>query len=382
LRRLRNEALKSLGKNGAFPGNFEKMYLEMDDDGFTGNFGQHVNIGKYLSRRDDYINTLLFGKDGYEDRIRKRFNDKFFMIRIDEAGQPIFPDGCEDLDKEYRHKLNAWYSKNVVRRYTKKYYDARIDILSQKTLKALHEIDNQISNIIKACTVDGELHTELLTRQKALNLLNLYEKKAQLSNPYDEFGRLKEDGTDAYQIAKELTQWNNFLRDKVKYKMNYEAYENAKNNAKNKDVFELLNSFRTINPKLWEEVSGTFNSSQELDNLRNRRRKLLSIIRRRGFTEIRINEVWDFDKGDIKEEYREFWQNLKKLDEEILSKEGSRRKNKKYSSIFTKEPVKITEGGIKYNWYNYIEKSINNRLKRENPTKNSIEIKKMLEKEM
>jgi hypothetical protein len=48
----------------------------------------------------------------------------------------MFPDGCEDIEKKYRHKLNDWYATHCVRRFTKAYYDKRIDMLSSVTLKA------------------------------------------------------------------------------------------------------------------------------------------------------------------------------------------------------------------------------------------------------
>lgn len=382
LQQLRNEALKHLYKNGILPSNFDKMFLEQDD-GFTGNFAQHVNFGKFLNNRDSFINKILFGKNGYESKIRKRLGDPFYQLDVDETGSPIFPDECEDLDKEYRHRLNKWLSNNCVRRYTAKYYDAQIGMLSRKTLRAQREIDNQINNIIKAATVDGQLRTDLLTKTKSIQLMRLYEKKAQLSNPYDEFGREKEEGTDEYQIYKELDAWHEFQRDKIKYKMNYDAYENAKKNAANKELFEFLNTFRTINPAIYDELSKTFSTtnSKELDELIRRRHKLMSIIKRRGFTNPRIEEIWDFDNRKIREEYKEFLKNLKYLDEEINKRRTKLTKHQAtvYDSYLGKIQVKTKN---KKNWMTFIQKSIRSRIKEENPNMDSRDVEVLVNKEI
>jgi hypothetical protein len=159
-------------------------------------------------------------------------------LDITPDGYAEFPEECEDLEKEFLHKLNTWYGSNCVRRFTTEYYAKRIDILSSKTRKAQREIDIQMNTITRACTIDGKPHTELLGSQKLKQLKILYRKKSQLSNPYDEFGNLKEEGTDEYQIAKELTEWNLFTKDKIQYTTDYESFNAAKANSSDPDLFE------------------------------------------------------------------------------------------------------------------------------------------------
>ena len=60
--------------------------------------------------------------------------------------------------------------KHAVRRFTVAYYDKRIDMLSSTTRKAQTQIQNQINDIIRACTIDGKVHTELLTSTKVRDL--------------------------------------------------------------------------------------------------------------------------------------------------------------------------------------------------------------------
>jgi hypothetical protein len=125
--------------------------------------------------------------------------------------------------------------KHVVRRYTPEYYAKRIDMLSSVTRKAMSNIQNQINNITKACTVDGKIHTELLSRTKIRDLQLLYYRKSQLSNPFDQYGRKKPDGSEEALIAKELTEWNKWQSEHIKNKLDYDAFEEAKRNAKDKD---------------------------------------------------------------------------------------------------------------------------------------------------
>jgi hypothetical protein len=182
--------------------------MEKDDDGFTGNFITEVNEGKFYNERAAFIDKILYSKGGIQDRLRTRLNDSKYQLEIDNKGEVVFPDGQDDLDKEYRHEINHWMGKHAVRRFTTEYYDIRIDMLSPMTLKAQTAIQNDINDIIRACTINGKVHTELLTSTRVLELQRLYHKKNQLSNPFDEYGRKKPDGSDEAIIAKELMAWN------------------------------------------------------------------------------------------------------------------------------------------------------------------------------
>ena len=70
LRQLRIKAMQSLtlGGYGAYgaisPYNIDKILMERDDDGFSGNFITAVNEGKFYRDRSNFINELLYGKTG------------------------------------------------------------------------------------------------------------------------------------------------------------------------------------------------------------------------------------------------------------------------------------------------------------------------------
>mgnify|MGYP000939738184 FL=1 len=72
----------------------------------------------------------------------------------------------EKYENEFLLKLNKWYGENAVRRFTTAYYEKRIQTLSKLTRDALRKYDSQINAIIRSCTINGEVHTDLLPVQK------------------------------------------------------------------------------------------------------------------------------------------------------------------------------------------------------------------------
>lgn len=397
LRQKRIAALKSIGRKTYSIFNFDKMFMEVDSDGFTGNFSTHVNKGRFLRARDKYITTILYGKDGIQDQIRIRLNDKNYDLEIDFRGNPMIPLEMDDLYKDYKRKLNHWLGEHCVRRYTVDYYDKQIEMLSAKSARALQDIDDDIGVIIKACTINGKIHTELLTNTKMRKLKQLYNKKQQLANPYNTDGSLKPIGSDERQIADELSAWNDFKSDKIKYKLDEDAFNTAleasignftgaEADAK-RAMFYKLNTYRQINPKLWDYLStkmGT-NSSDRLQQLRNERRKLMSTIQQRGYTLPDMSIIFDDSTGDIRAGYEDFWKNLKRLDEEIYKEQkkiGKLGQNKRsiYSYYMTEVTFKGTFNGVKESWFKHIENATKERVKRQNP--GAVNIDAIVEQEM
>lgn len=393
---LRKKARKALKRPGWLPINFEKFMMECDSDGFTGNFATRVNRGRYETEKDKFINKILFeGKDSYQRQVQERIGDKWYEIQFDETGEAIFPQGCDDIEKDYLHKVNRWIGKRTVRQFTTEYYDMRIDMLSSLTRRAQKQYDDKINKIVNAASPNGKFQSELLTKAKREELKRLYEKKQQLSNPYDRYGVLKAVDTDDYIIAKELTAWHNFVKDKIKYKLDRQSFDESLQNAADKDAFVRENTFKMINPLIWEEAKRIYphnNNIPRLEELIERRRKLISIIKRRGYNYPSIEEIWDVDNKKIRDEYIEFWENLKKLDEEILRIQATLPKPPKnikaaaayralLSTIDVMSPY-TKANGRKYPWIEYIEKQITERVNADyanDPNKASI-LKKELEK--
>lgn len=364
------------------PFNFDKVFIEKDRNGKpTGNFASEVNIGQYYVDREDVINELLYGKNGYEKQIRILSGDKSFELDIDDEGNPIFPEAYEDLEKQYRHDLNHWTAKHAVRAFTEEYYDKKIDMLSKVTENAVDAIDKDIKRILYSCTIDGKIHTELLKPSKMEALSVLYYQKQQLANPYDRYGREKPIGSEERQIADELTAWNNWVADNVAYKKDIEAYEAAKAGAKDPDAFERKNTYPIVNPEIWRELERLRPkmTNDEIERLKLLRSKLKSRVKGKGIKIPSLDVVWDANTKNIRAGYEEFWKNLKQIDEEYYSliyqvkkrlglKEPSKAEKAKVAKLIGTVPAKRKMGnGTTKSWVEFIETQIDERVEAENP---------------
>ena len=373
------------------PFNFDKVFIEKDRNGKpTGNFASEVNIGQYYIDREDAINELLYGKNGYEKQIRILSGDKSFELDIDDEGNPIFPEAYEDLEKQYRHDLNHWTAKHAVRAFTEEYYDKKIDMLSKVTENAVDAIDKDIKRILYSCTIDGKIHTELLKPSKMEALSVLYYQKQQLANPYDRYGREKPIGSEERQIADELTAWNNWVADNVAYKKDIEAYEAAKAGAKDPDAFERKNTYPIVNPEIWRELERLRPkmTNDEIEKLKLLRSKLKSRVKGKGIKIPSLDVVWDANTKNIRAGYEEFWKNLKQIDEEYYSliyqvkkrlglKEPSKAEKAKVAKLIGTVPAKRKMGnGTTKSWVEFIETQIDERVEAENPNDPFIKQKK------
>ena len=379
------------------PFNFDKLFIEKDRNGKpTGNFASAVNKGQYYIDREDKINELLYGKNGYEKQIRIISGDKNFELDIDDEGNPIFPEAYEDLEKQYRHDLNHWTSKHAIRPFREEYYDKKIDMLSKITENALDSIDKEIKRILYSCTIDGKIHTELLKPSKMEALQVLYYQKQQLANPYDRFGREKPVGSEARQIADELTAWNNWVADNVAYKKDTEAYEAAKAGAKDPDAFERKNTYPIVNPEIWRELERLRPkmTSAEIERARNIRSKIKSLVKGKGVKIPSLDVVWDSNTKNIRAGYEDFWKNLKQADEEYYSliyqvrkrlglKEPTKAEKAKVAKLIGKTPAKRRmENGTLKSWVEHIETQIDERIEAANPGDPFIKQKKEDAKKM
>jgi hypothetical protein len=129
---------------------------------------------------------------------------------------------------------------------------------------------------------------------------------------------MKADGTVEKQIAVELAKWSMFTKDKVKYKIDYDAFNEALNLAKNKQSFYDENTSWVINPKVWEWYNRVCTQSipnntsdpeiELLNKLIYQRTKMLSFIKSNGFGFPNMSSIWDEQTGTLKN--RDFWVNL------------------------------------------------------------------------
>lgn len=375
LNKLRQKAIEANGgKWKEVIRNVEKMFMETDENGFTGNWTTEVNSGKFYGELNKFLNVLLQGKGGIEQQIADRIGDSRYELTFDETGEIEFPSGCEDIEKKYRHKLNEWYSQHAVRRFTYDYYEARINMLSSFTIKAQREIDNEINSIRKSLP-EGPTRTDLLPASKQRELIRLERQKAQLSSIYYINGQEKPIGTIERQIADELSAWQMFIKDKIKYKLDEDSYKAAYDHAANKQLFEQNNTYLSVNPKIWDAVAKIFGNrtSNKLEELTNNRRKLLSIVKLKGVSFPNIEAIFDLKEGKIRSGYEEFFENLKQLDVEIAKERNIISKGNKatpsqvqaYNNLLGKIQAQYTDSnGLRKPWIQKIEQYIQERYER------------------
>lgn len=370
IKALRDKAYKKATLLGIPLTGFEKLFMEKDDYGFTGNFVSSINVGKFHTAKERFINELLFGKNGIENTIRTKENDNDFELEIGVDGLPSFPEKYEKYENEFLLKLNKWYGENAVRRFTTAYYEKRIQTLSKLTRDALRKYDSQINAIIRSCTINGEVHTDLLPVQKQKHLANLYEQKSQLGNFYDNYGNLKQKGTDEYIIAEELQRWNDFTKDVIKYKTDEEAFNLAYQNSKDKAQFLRDNTHLIISEQYIDAVNDALGREKTndpyLQDLYQKRAKLISLIKKRGLNFADIRTIWDDENGKIKDGWENFFVNLKQLDQQIYNyvsknnNNGNKNSGVNYSDFFTraKNPYTGVRGNGEATWIKHITKQV------------------------
>lgn len=371
------------------PWNIQKLFMEKDKRGLpTGNFATEINRGQHAHDKEDFISELLYGKDGVsgiEGRIKnftvngtKPYST--FELSLDKYNTPIFPQdpALIDIIKDYYRKMEKWRCENEDRQFTEKYYMERIDRLSPITLHALDQIQSSIGEIYTSCTVNGVTRTDLLTAMQLDDLRKLREKRAQLYNFYTEDGELKAQGSEEFQIAKELFEWSQFIKGKIAYKIDYDAFNKAKALAKNQQKFEQDNTEQVINPKVWEYYSRVVDSPykhfpndpdvQKLEKLLYMRNKMLSQVKSdaRGF--INMSMLWDSNTKTLKN--KKYWESLQTLETSIYtlrnilknrySNLSNPNQNKKgFSQVFNSVFQPINENGPMFGntvprWWNEI----------------------------
>lgn len=376
---------------------FEKQFIERDiDSGLpTGNFVQSLNWGTWNNRKEAYQNKLLYGngkwgiEKGYEKQIRERLNDDSFELTIDEFGFPEFPDGFEDLEKDYLLKMNEWHARNSVRRFTPQYYEKRYEILSIKTLRALRMHNNSINEILSLCRNDeGKVDLNLLTPVQQRELTYRQYAKEELSNFYYPNGTRKTD--EDLQIAEELYQWHKFTKDSgIVYTPNIDEYQKVEDNSPDKDRFRKQWTTKIINPELFEQLPNGYSDYAErfglqglkddLDKLVYQRNQLLKIFKnyKKGTDyKFDIQKIWDDSTSSIRQEWVPLLDELSVLEYQI-NKLRNRIKEEIKAKGFIIDKVEQSDileqneqmhPTANVSWFDYISKKLYNKYRAQQAT--------------
>ena len=271
------------------PVNVMTMLMQKDRRGYyNGDFVQPINRRQYFQDLEDFKTALFFGKDGLQDWLKKKIGNDF-ELELDEYGEPVIPTGTEfdDIYKDYKREMETFICNHANRRFTKEYYLSRIDTLSPTTLRILDQFSRKISNLKNSATVDGKFRPDLLSSKQRAELTQLQKDRQELSNPYDQFGELKDPDSVEGIVAKELNDWQNVINGKIKYKSDVEAFNECLNNIQSqaeKDQFKRMFAYVGLNPNMYNflasyEYIGSDDSIKQLiDEIRELRKKLHKLI--------------------------------------------------------------------------------------------------------
>lgn len=299
------------------PVNVMTMLMQKDRRGYyNGDFVQPINRRQYFSDLEEFKTSLLYGKHGLQDELKKRIGDDF-ELELDEYGEPIIPTDpkFDDIYKDYKRKMETFICDHANRRFTKEYYLSRIDTLSPTTLRILDQFSRKISNLKNSATVDGKFRPDLLSSKQRAELAQLQKDRQELSNPYDQFGELKDPDSIEGIVAKELNDWQDVINGEIKYKSDVEAFNECLNNIQSqaeKDQFKRLFAYVGLNPNMYNflakyEYIGQNDAVRqlldEISELRKKLRKLIGINKdRSSYLGYNWEQLFDIRTGEIKNE--------------------------------------------------------------------------------
>ena len=269
------------------PYNWQKRFMELDRDGLsTGYFIREINEGQFYK-----------DKDTFEAQLRSDYG-----LTADEDGHTIFPE--EDFTKDdsiynkYNDRLDEWLDKRCERRYTLDYYKQRRRFLSPKTLQAQSRIQRQIDLILDKCRMEsGLVDLSKLTLNERSQLNQYRKQKRDLGSHYiftegtDGVLRVEEKSGDALKMADEISEWNKYITDKVKYKPDWDAFNKAIDDMKAEgatqdeiDAFKRNNTVMRITPEFYDtlhKVVGTAATSKKLEQLKRRHTEIINALKNR-----------------------------------------------------------------------------------------------------
>lgn len=263
------------------PVNWQKKFMEFDRDGIpTGYFIRDINYGQFY--RD---------KDNYEQQLRDEFG-----LLADEDGNTIFPDedyvSPNSVYNRYYDKLDEWLDKKCNRRYTLDYYKQKRRFLSPKTIQAQNSIQRQIDLLLKdAIDEFGFVDKSKLTQNERRQLDLLRKQKRDLGSHYifKDSGNgilaVEEKTGDALKMADEISEWNRFVSDKIKYKPDWDQFNAAKeqmrkNGATEQQIleFERNNTVQRLTPEFYEILKKCSKSKYEHEELLRLQKRYSEII--------------------------------------------------------------------------------------------------------
>ena len=308
--------------------NFQKMFMELDGEGGTdgkptGYWVRDRNYGKFYKDKDEF-----------EAKLREKYKDKGLTWKINDYSgniELIFPDENPLADKsvynQYYDELDEWLDKHCERRYKLEYYKKKRRILSPEALQAQQLIQHQIDILCqKAIDEDGFVDSNLLTPHERQKLQSLKKQKKELACPYifrtNSAGIVTLEtkvGPDA-EIARQISDWNEWIANRVKYKPNEEKFEKALNKypkgSVERRIFQRDNYIRKINPQLYEAMEQWIKPKdygKEYNELKRKYRAIISHLKNyEGFAAHNLDLIGTGINEDVT-----VWQELQKIEQQM-----------------------------------------------------------------
>lgn len=299
--------------------NFMKQFCELDDDGNpTGYFAREWNYGKLYKKRDELIAKLIknYNLNYDTDTNQIQFDDRDTYIKY-------MTDFYNEMDKIANF------------RYKKEYYIERAKILSPKALDKQRRIQRQIDTLLAKAT-DKELGVPMLfnlSRDEMDQLESLRKEKQNLANPYvfvynsdGSISHMEEKAGEDLEIAREFIRWNSWKGGKVRYKSNFDKFNEVRkkiidkygDNSYQVKLFDYRYKVRKISPAFYDQIWAegkedgalTLKNDPELQELYARRSAIKNaIMSRQGFYQPNLKKLND-----------EAFAELKRIDEEIAAR--------------------------------------------------------------
>ena len=304
--------------------NFMKQFCELDDDGNpTGYFAREWNYGKLYKKRDELIAKLI---------------DKY-NLSYDVATNQIDFGSDRDTYVNYMTDFYNEMDKIANFRYKKEYYIERAKILSPKALDKQRRIQRQIDTLLAKAT-DKELGVPMLfnlSRDEMDQLESLRKEKQNLANPYvfvynadGSIAHMEEKAGEDLEIAKEFIRWNAWKSGKVRYKSNFDKFNEVRqkivdkygDNSYQVKLFDYRYKVRKISPAFYDQIwtegeedgAITLKDDPEKQELYARRSAIKNaIMSRQGFYQPNLKKLND-----------EAFAELKRIDEEIAARSGGK----------------------------------------------------------
>ena len=172
--------------------------------------------------------------------------------------------------KKWNKANNDWEAKHTIRKFTPEYYELT-NSLSEEARSRRDSLNMEI-NLLLSTTVDknGDYHREDLSDEDYLKLQELETRRRNLANPYYPDGSVKV-GLDK-EIAIEMREYNEKLREKLHYTPNMEKFNKALQNAKKNlspekfAKWEQRNTVDQIIEEFWDDIKTLSSNANKSDD--------------------------------------------------------------------------------------------------------------------